>query len=556
MAGYGSDRAVSEVIGAILVFAFLVITFSIYQGVVIPQQNRAIEFDHNQAAQESMQDLRNAVRQTAATGSGASVSVALGAAYPDRTLAVNPGVSAGTLHTAPLGTITVRNVTATDAETADYFGTSTTTLGGFDSATLLFVPVYTHYREAPTTAYENTLAYNRFPGGVNLTITDQAVVDGRKLTLIALDGNVSEARQGTVTVDTQAVSTAGSAVSVTDDGGPIEVTIPTRLTAADWTEILAEELDPTGTEPDRFVTAVTQTGPDRVTIRLEPGVTYELRLAKVGVGSGATPEGPKYVVDVEGDDTSVIEDGTQRLVVEVRDRFNNPVSNVTVTAAITASANASDPNEDVSPTSATTGANGRAAFTYTAPTDVDGAQDVDVEVSFAGDGTANESVTFDVRVIDADGSGGGGGGDVEQVNPGGTGSIILDDQSTITGGGASSVTITLKNTTSDPSINLTAARISFFFNGNPGAGDADPTQVDLYSAAQGVGAGQATTLQIGEDFTQLTTEIPLNPTASDPSDTTVINLAFNENIEHHDFYVVSIKYSNGDTYTYFVSHPG
>lgn len=455
------ERAASEVIGAVIIFAFLVITFAIYQGVVIPQQNRSVEFEHNQAVQVSMQDLRNAIRQTATAGAEASVSIALGADYPRRVLGLNPGITAGSLQTESMGAVTVDNVTATDSEVAQYFGNSTTSLGPFETKSLTYRPVYTHYSQAPIIRYENTLAYNQFPSGVNLTITNQAVVDGRKITLVTLAGNVSATRRGTVTVDTQTVSTATNTVPITNENGPINITIATRLTAADWTDLLADELDPTGTESDKFVSAVEQTGPHQVSIVLEPGVVYEFRLAKVGVGSGVSDTDARYIVDETGNGTSVTENGTQQLVVEVRDRFNNPVSNVSVQAQVTSSAGTDDA---VSPSSRVTDADGRAVITYLAPNDVHCAQEADIEASFDGDGTANETVTFHVRVLDADGSGVCGGGE-DEVNPAGDTAVVLNQTSQEDQNGTAFLRLSLLNRGAEDRT-LDQARISFYYAPN------------------------------------------------------------------------------------------
>lgn len=450
------DRAVSEVVGAVLIFAFLVISFSVYQGVVIPQQNRAVEFQHNQNAQQSLQDLRNAIRQTAATASEQSVSITLGATYPQRIVGQNPGVSAGSIQTEALGPITIQNVTAKHAEEADYFGENTTSLGPFASKRLVFQPVYTHYTERPVTSYENTLAVNQFPNGANLTITDQAVVRGDTITLIALDGNVSQARQETVTIDTRAVSTDMNTVTVENTSGPLNITLHTRLTADDWDSLL---------EGEERVEAVRQTGPGQVSIVLQGG-TYNLRMAKVGVGSGVTKEEPKYIVDVEGNDTSIIEDGSQKLVVEVRDRFNNPVSNVSVTASITTSAGSGD---SVSATDPSTGADGRASFTYQAPEDVDGTQEAVIELAFDGDGTANETVRFNVSVLDASGSGSGSGG-TGSINPSRT---LVYINSTITGPGDNTVTAHFNNT-NDTSTEITNVRYQFYSVSSEGSGRGGP----------------------------------------------------------------------------------
>ncbi|MDZ7702009.1 MAG: hypothetical protein U5J98_08025 [Halobacteriales archaeon] len=93
------------------------------------------------------------------------------------------------------------------------------------------------------------------------------------------------------------------------------------------------------------------------------------------------------------------------------------------------------------------------------------------------------------------------------------------------------------------------------YDGEPGQGQSAPTEVDIYSDDQNIGSGQATTFEFQGDFKNFTTAIPLNPTPGDSSDTTVINLDFDEKVAEEDFYVLSLKFSNGDTYTYFITHP-
>lgn len=397
-----SDRGVSEVIGFILIFAMLVTAFTVYQGIVVPDQNRQVEFQHNRDVQGQLQDLRNAIVTTGSTGTGQAVSVTLGATYPDRTVATNLGVSAGAISTGNTGSVGIQidNVRALNAETRDYIDSSANgPLGPFESASIQYTPVYSFYSNAPDTIYENTVAYNRYDDA-NLALTDQVMIDGRRITLVSVNGSLSEAEQGTVSITTEGISTSSNRIAVQNTTGDrMKITIPTRLSVEEWESILAEEMGAGGYVYDVYDVA----GGDAVTISMDSGVTYELRLAKVGVGDATTEEDARYIADVEGDDTSVTEDGTQKFVVQVRDRFNNPVSDETVTVSSPALGS-------VSPTTATTDSDGRVSIVYTAPADVDGAQDVDVDVSFDGDGTDYETVTFDVRVLDSDGSGGGGGG--------------------------------------------------------------------------------------------------------------------------------------------------
>lgn len=110
-----------------------------------------------------------------------------------------------------------------------------------------------------------------------------------------------------------------------------------------------------------------------------------------------------------------------------------------------------------------------------------------------------------------------------------------------------------------PVIRITEARVSFFFNGESGAGPGfssdKPSEVEIFSIGQDVQSGEATTLTIGGSFETLSEPIPLNPTESDSSTMTDIDLSFDENVGSEDFYVLTLRLSNGETYTYFVSHP-
>lgn len=454
-------RAVSEVIGAVLIFGLLVTTFTIYQGIIIPEQNRTVEFEHNLAVQGVMQDLRNAIRHTAMAATEESISIQLAASYPQRFIAINPGGSAGNIRSESLGTITVKNVTAADRETADYFGNTTTTLGPFDSKAIVYTPVYYRYRKAPTTSYENTLTVNHFPGGANLTLTQQSMIDGRKITLVAIDGNLSHNGRETETIDTDAISTSSRAIAVKNESGPLNITINTRLSATNWTNILEDELDGAGSD-DQFVTEVKKTGPNQVSILLEQGVTYELRLAKVGVGTGATATGPKYIITQRGHNTSVIQNGSRKLMVEVRDRFNNPVSNVTVNATITQRANADDPHEEVAPANDTTGADGQATFLYSAPEKSEGDQTAKVTVEFDGDGTANESAVFEMDVISPDDDTLGGSSD--PATQAGDASGLIQLQDTFPPASDSEpyefVTFQIENTANE-SVNISGMRVAY-----------------------------------------------------------------------------------------------
>lgn len=410
------DRALSNTIGFIFIFSFLIIGFTIYQGVVVPQQNKQVEFDHNQEVQTQMQDLRNAI-QNSAGGTDQSASVTLGADYPQRTISENLAISTGRIRLVDPGSgILIRNVTPVDGETKDYFNASSPTIGPLETKSVSYEPQYTRYATAPTTVIENTVAYNRFDNGANLTLTDQAIIDGRRITLIAINGSYSKVRDDTVSIDAEALSAASDPIAVTNASGTsVNLTIPTRLSAANWSDLLESEMDTAGTD-ERYVKKVKDTGKNQVTIILEQGVSYDLRLAKVGIGADIADEGAHYVIGVSGNASSIAEGGTQKLIVEVRDRFNNPVSNVTVQSTITQSAGSGDL---VTPSSAVTDREGQASFVYEAPGGVDGTQSSEVAVYFETQQPERQRAVFHIDVLDADGSGGPGG-----CNSAGTGSNV------------------------------------------------------------------------------------------------------------------------------------
>ncbi len=384
-------------IGTVLLFAVLVILLSIYQASVVPQQNEQVEFTHNQEVQSQLQDLRDDLLRTATTGSGGSASVALGTQYPVRAVFVNPAPPSGTLRTTPPANLTVENATAT-GETGDYW---TGSARNFSTRGLTYDPLYHVYQNPPTTVYDNGVLYNRFDSG-NRTLAGQRLVDGNTVSLVALNGSLSKSSSSTTTVDLRSVSAATRTVTVrneTDEN--VTLVVPTSLPADEWEDLLSAELNQTKGD-DRYVRAVEEvSGRSAVRLVLEPA-TYELELAKVGVGTDVTDTDAHYVTLVRGDNASVSAGGRQKVVAEVRDRFNNPVSGVTVNLT-------GAPGSDVAPsTTVETRADGRATFVYEAPADATGTKTLSVNISDSP--TPRERATVELNVDGGGGGGGAGGG--------------------------------------------------------------------------------------------------------------------------------------------------
>lgn len=106
------ERAQTVQVGAILLLGTLVVALSVYQVTSVPGQNAETEFTHNQRVHEQLQEVRAAILETAAEGTGRSATVALGAQYRDRIVAVNPGPPSGALRTVGVGDIAIANAVA------------------------------------------------------------------------------------------------------------------------------------------------------------------------------------------------------------------------------------------------------------------------------------------------------------------------------------------------------------------------------------------------------------------------------------------------------------
>ena len=416
-------------IGFILLFGILVLAFAGYQGYVVPQENAEVEFNHNQEVRDGMQDVRSGLLRAGGTGTGQSASLRLGTTYPGRAIALNPAPATGTLRTTAPATVTIRNAEAS-GETGDYWNGEERTL---ETRPVAYRPDYNVYDGAPTTRIEHSVLYDEFDDGTVIVRSGQPLVSGRSLSFVAVDGDYGRSGSGSVAVDARPVSASANRVAVeAPRGRAIAVDLRTAIPESVWVgELLADQIDGAGGDetrcadvgtdgddhPDRYVDdceydagAATNT----LTLFLESGATYTLRSAKVGVGSGVSDPAPAYVTDVEGDGATIPEGGRQRLVAEVRDGFDNPLEGVGTCAAVDGDTAGS---EGLDRGTVGSDEEGRVAYTYEAPRDVDGTQSRTVvvarECTAGGDPdatTETAEVTFEVTVNDVDGSGDGGGG--------------------------------------------------------------------------------------------------------------------------------------------------
>jgi PKD repeat protein len=418
---WSDDRAVAVQVGAVILFAFLIIAIAGYQASVVPNQNEAIEFNHNQRVQGQLQDVGGAVGSMPATQDSRTVTVDLSTSYPARTIFINPPTPTGRLQTVGTGNETVafevQNATATNPDIDDFWDGTTR---NYSTGAISYQPNYNVYSQAPVTVVENSLVYNEF-ADETLRVNSQSLFDGDRISLVALSGSF-RGDGGTASVNVRPVSASTTTVPVQATGGDnVTVSIVSRLSPGEWNETIAESRE--FANQSGYVASIdgkrigSQGGTRiyRVNFTMVRGQTYDLQLASVGVGELSGGEGTTNAsYSVAATDTVTTEENTNTTVtIEVRDQYDNPKSSVTVNATATGSAGGS-----IADSPRTTNEDGYVTFTYNTTKNVDGASSKTdtVRVSFTGDTTsgfdddAPENVTTRVTVKNTDGSGTGGGG--------------------------------------------------------------------------------------------------------------------------------------------------
>lgn len=321
------DRGVSEVVGFVFVFGFLVALFVAWQATVVPAENKEVEFSAYLEATGDVTDLRNAVLAAAARGTQTGETVRAGTRYPARALFVNPPQSSGTVRTTRAEAVVLANVSAADADTRDYWNG---TARAFTTREIRFEPAYSELTVPAMVVSPTGLVYRNASSVVPLA--GQVAVRGNRITLVTITGGLS-ATGVTPTITTDPVSAPARTIAVSGSGGrPVTITLPTAIPAATWErELLRGQMEPAGN-----VVRVAQNGSRAVDVVLNGSVTYELNLARVSVreqeeASGARAPSPRYVVTPIDGTLETGSDGRVKLVVEARDRFNNPRSNASVT---------------------------------------------------------------------------------------------------------------------------------------------------------------------------------------------------------------------------------
>lgn len=321
------ERAVSNLVGTVFLFGFLVILFSTWQATVVPAANKQTEFNAFLDLTADITDLRNALLSTALDGTPVGTTVKTSAQYQPRVLFVNPSPPNGQLRTTPPQNITYTHVQAVNPDSADYWNGDSR---NFSTQSIVFEPGYNKLNVAPLVITPTGFTYR--DADTTVPLTSQVLIQENQLTAIALTGDVSGSGGLTTAVTTEPISPHTRTIAVTGENNQnIIITVPTTLAATTWETRLLKN------QP--HVVTVQQNGTNQVDIVLDGAVTYELRMAAVSIHeqhhATTTTTTPRYVVTASESNTVTTTNQPVDVIAEVRDKFNNPTANGTVTFRIT-----------------------------------------------------------------------------------------------------------------------------------------------------------------------------------------------------------------------------
>lgn len=536
----GDDRAVTVQVGAVLLFGMLVVSLSVYQLTAVPAETEQIEFNHNLRLQQDMQEVRDSVLRGAATDTTQSETVELGTRYPARVFAVNPPPATGSLRTVGTGdpavAVVLTNASSPTSEVSDHWNGTDQSFG---TGALVYEPGYNEYRNAPATVLENTVVYNAFEnasgsGVETLAVSEQAVVDGRRITLVLVNGSLSRTQTGSVGVDPTPVSASANRITLRNDTAPMTLSLPTRMENETWQDLLADA------GAVAFESYTTTPGPfNTVNLTLKRGVTYHLAVAKVGFGTVRDPTpAAAYLVPGQNTPPTFSNNSTATLRYEVRDRFNNPVSNETVTLTVTDG----DSGKTLTSQTAVSGADGVASFEW----DVNVSNKlVQVNASVDGGATPATRVRSENRTVYAE----GGAGGTDEINPAETGDVRL--MSEFYDSSAKETVLNLNNTAAE-SRNVTAVRVNFYAE----SGGGSATDTDLWDRTTSP-ARNVTRIEVGGPYVDLTGAEKIELQGND----TVNQIGFRffdatdkkVGVSPGEWFVVTVLYDSGEEDTYFVA---
>jgi hypothetical protein len=388
------ERGVSPVVGFVLIFALVMIVFTLYQSSVVPAQNEEIEFKHSQEIEGQMEELSAAFVSTGPEDPPKAVSLQLGVQYPNRAFGINPGTPVGTLDSTGPHTIEL---------------TSNAGNENFNTSFINYKPNYNLKTQETQYSIEHGMLVKDYTGSSATRLASSGALfsaDGEDVNLNLIGGDVSASEMSTV-VTTDNVDT--HTITVTSDATTI--TLPTTLEEDEWERMLYTE----GTNYIPQVDGHTYLPQSsEIRINLENGATVDLSK----VATGETPNDGENEIEMHPRITNVTPlhpDGESvgtkgKITVRTTDIFGSSLGDVGVKWSTNGSG-------ELSADSTISNRDGNTTITYD-PVDSDRGSTVGVTAELANASGDNSSVTFGLKYSDANegenGEDDDGDGDIDE----------------------------------------------------------------------------------------------------------------------------------------------
>lgn len=226
-------RGVSEVVGAVVIFGFLILALSAYQTVGVPAQNTDIEVSHSFAVQNDLAELQSAVVGTAESQRTRAVTVDLAPQYPTRILTINAPPPSGQVTAETVGT---GNITSSGFDVNQACRLSSGSANAVPTQSLSYLPRYNYFDDGNVPhRIEHTLFYQAdSEGDATFVRSNDSLVDpaSRTVSLSPIQGRLQA--DGTQTATVRFVSGYERTVTATD----ATITLPTVVSADVWRDQL------------------------------------------------------------------------------------------------------------------------------------------------------------------------------------------------------------------------------------------------------------------------------------------------------------------------------
>ncbi|GAB3705425.1 hypothetical protein [Halorubrum pallidum] len=261
-----SDRGQANLVGFIILFGFLLVSYSLVQAYVVPNQNAEVEYQHYQEVREDMTGLYAEIvtPERSTSDRQVLVPVDLGMDYPPRLLFLNPPPASGSIRSSTQGTIRIDGANATEI------------CGGNDTTGLVYSPNY-QVTTQPDIRYENGLLYVETEDDAYAMLEQRPILTEREngndvISLYRLSGTLPR-QSGTDTLPLEITVPGGSENSATVND--VTVTLRSDLPANQWNERVL-----TGGQSGLNATQI-----DDDTVRIQGfNSTYDVRCPAVGLG--------------------------------------------------------------------------------------------------------------------------------------------------------------------------------------------------------------------------------------------------------------------------------